>query len=55
LSGNISDPKAGKVKFVKTAIAPITNLVNDILDLNCDVFYDGEVKPTPHKKKKLKG
>ena len=51
LKGSIEDPKSGKVKIVKTAIAPLTNLADKALKIHCDVFYDGVVKPTPLKQK----
>lgn len=51
LKGNFDNPKAGKVKYVKTAIAPVTNMVDKALHIDCDVFYDGVVKPTIKKKK----
>ncbi len=52
LKGNLDKPKAGKVKLVRTAIAPVTNAIDKTLDLKCDVFYDGVVKPTPVAEKK---
>jgi hypothetical protein len=39
----------GKVKVVSALLAPVTNLYNSIMDVNCQVFYNGLVKP-PTKK-----
>lgn len=42
--GNLDSPTLGKVKVVGTLFAPVTNLVDDILGNDCDVFYNGSVK-----------
>ncbi|MCW8804452.1 MAG: AsmA-like C-terminal region-containing protein [Ignavibacteriaceae bacterium] len=42
--GNLNSPTMGKLKVVSTILSPITNLVDDILGIDCDVFYDGTVK-----------
>jgi len=42
--GNLNSPTLGKVKVVGTILAPVTNLVDDILGNDCDVFYNGSVK-----------
>ena len=42
--GNLNEPTLGSVKVVKSILAPVTNLVDDILGIDCDVFYDGIVK-----------
>jgi hypothetical protein len=34
----------GKLKVVGTILSPITNLVDDILGNDCDVFYSGSVE-----------
>ena len=39
--GDINKPTLGKVKVVSTLLAPVTNLYNDIMNVNCQVFYDG--------------
>jgi AsmA protein len=44
LSGNIDSPTMGKVKVVGTVLAPVTNLVDDVLDSECDAFYNGIVE-----------
>jgi len=38
-------PTLGKVKVPSTVLAPVTNLVDDILGTDCDVFYSGAL---PH-------
>ena len=42
--GDLDSPTLGSVKVVKTILAPLTNLVDDILGIECDVFYNGTVK-----------
>jgi len=44
ISGNIKEPHMGRVKLVKSLLAPVTNLVNKVGEVECDVFYDGKVK-----------
>jgi AsmA protein len=43
--GNLDSPTLGKVKVPSTVLAPVTNLVDDILGTDCDVFYKGSL---PH-------
>jgi AsmA protein len=43
--GNLDSPTLGKVKVPSTVLAPVTNLVDDILGTDCDVFYRGSL---PH-------
>ncbi len=47
--GDLNKPTLGKVKVVSALLAPVTNLYNSIMDVNCQVFYNGLVKP-PTKK-----
>ena len=42
--GDLNSPTLGSVRVVKTILAPVTNLVDDILGIECDVFYNGTVK-----------
>ena len=49
ISGKIEDPEMGKVKVVKSLLAPVTNLVTKVGEVECDVFYDGKVKQPPVK------
>ena len=42
--GNVNEPTLESVKVVGTILSPVTNLVDDILGIDCDVFYDGTVK-----------
>lgn len=48
--GNLDKPTLGDVKVVGAVLAPIKNLVNDVLGTDCDVFYGGKVKPTSNNK-----
>ena len=41
--GNMNSPTFGKVKVVGTVLAPVTNLVDDMLGNDCEVFYSGSV------------
>jgi hypothetical protein len=41
--GNMNSPTLGKVKVVGTVLAPVTNLVDDMLGNDCEVFYSGSV------------
>jgi hypothetical protein len=43
LYGNLDSPALGKVKVVGTILAPVTNLVDDILGNDCVPFYNGSV------------
>jgi AsmA protein len=47
--GDLNKPTLGKVKVVSALLAPVTNLYNSIMSVNCQVFYNGLVKP-PTKK-----
>ncbi len=40
VKGDLHEPDMGKVKVMKSLLAPVTNLVKG----ECDVFYDGKVK-----------
>jgi AsmA protein len=42
--GDLNEPIFGKVKVVGTVLAPVTNLVDDILGTECQVFYQGKVQ-----------
>ncbi|MGE5810774.1 MAG: AsmA-like C-terminal region-containing protein, partial [Ignavibacteria bacterium] len=44
ISGNINSPVPGKVKVLKTILAPVTNLYNDIVGIDCEKFYNGSLK-----------
>lgn len=50
--GNADQPEYSKVKFLKTLLAPVTNVVKGALGVKCDVFYDGIVT---HPEKQPKG
>lgn len=42
--GNLDNPTIGKIKVAGTVLAPVTNLVDDVLGKDCDVFYQGSVE-----------
>jgi len=44
ISGNINSPVPGKVKVFKTILAPLTNLYNDVVGIDCEKFYNGSLK-----------
>lgn len=43
ISGDINSPTIGKVKVFGAFLAPVTNLVDDVLGNDCEVFYNGIV------------
>ena len=47
--GDLNKPTLGKVKVVSTILAPVTNLYNNIMDVNCVVFYTGSLPPIKKK------
>ena len=44
ISGDVNNPDMGKVKVVRSVLAPVTDLVNKVGEVKCDVFYSGKVK-----------
>jgi AsmA protein len=44
LYGNLDAPTLGEVKVVGTVLAPVTNLVDDVIGNDCVVFYRGSVE-----------
>jgi len=42
--GNLNSPTMEKIKVVGTVLAPVTNLVDDVLGKECEVFYQGAVE-----------
>jgi AsmA protein len=44
LYGNLDAPTLGEVKVVGTVLAPVTNLVDDVMGNDCVVFYRGSVE-----------
>ena len=51
--GSNEDPDYSKVKFLKTLLAPVTNVIKGAVGAKCDVFYNGTVNhPVEPKKKK---
>ncbi len=44
INGDLNSPTLGKVKVVGTILAPVTNLVDDVLGNDCELFYSGSVK-----------
>jgi AsmA protein len=50
LYGNIKDPEKSKIKIISTLLAPVTNLLEVTLGIQCDPFYEGRIKhPTKEK------
>ena len=47
--GDLNSPSLERVKVVGTILAPVTNLIDDILGIDCDVFYNGLVKHPTNK------
>ena len=43
--GDLNKPTLGKVKVVSALLAPVTNLYNSLMDVNCEVFYHGSLHP----------
>ena len=41
--GDLNSPTLGDVKVVGSILAPVTNLIDDILGIDCDVFYSGSI------------
>ena len=51
--GKSDDPEYSKVNFISTLLAPVTNVVKDVVGVKCDVFYNGIVThPVKPEKKK---
>ncbi len=44
LYGSIKDPEKSKIKLISTLLAPVTNLLEVTLGLDCDPFYVGRIK-----------
>ncbi len=45
VSGDLNKPSLGKVKVVSTLLAPVTNLYDNVMGVNCPVFYKGSLPP----------
>ena len=45
LKGSLHDPESGKLKVMRSLFAPVSNLLNTIGGEECQVFYNGTVKP----------
>jgi len=41
--GDLNKPTLGKVKVVSTLLAPVTNLYKEIMNVNCQAFYNGSL------------
>jgi uncharacterized protein involved in outer membrane biogenesis len=44
LYGRIKDPEKSKIKLISTLLAPVTNLLELTLGIDCDPFYEGRIK-----------
>jgi len=48
ISGSSAQPEYGKVKVFKTLFSPVSKLINNIIDKQCEPFYQGIVQhPIP--------
>lgn len=52
--GSSAEPEYSKVKVIKTLLSPVTNLIDDIISRDCEVFYEGVVQQPQTKAKKSK-
>ncbi len=43
--GDLNKPTLGKVKVVSTLLAPVTNLYDNIMSVDCEIFYNGSLPP----------
>jgi len=53
LYGSNEEPQYGKVKVLKTLLAPVTNVIKGAVGIKCDIFYEGIVRH-PEKPQKEK-
>ena len=44
LYGSIKDPEKSKIKLISTLLAPVTNLLELTLGIDCEPFYEGRIK-----------
>jgi hypothetical protein len=44
LSGSIKKPKRSRIRFIRTLLAPVTNLLELTLGIDCEPFYEGRIK-----------
>ncbi len=44
LYGTIKDPEKSNIKVIATLLAPVTNLLELALGIDCDPFYEGRIK-----------
>jgi len=44
LYGSTEDPEKSKIKLISTLLAPVTNLLEVALGINCEPFYEGRIK-----------
>ncbi len=44
LYGSIKDPEKSKIKLISTLLAPVTNLLEVTLGIDCEPFYEGRIK-----------
>ena len=53
--GSGDNPEYSQIKFLKTLLAPVTNVIKGAVGVKCDVFYEGTVNhPEEPKKNKKK-
>jgi AsmA protein len=44
LYGSIKAPEKSRIKLISTLLAPVTNLLEVTLGIDCDPFYEGRIK-----------
>ena len=49
--GSGDNPEYSQIKFLKTLLAPVTNVIKGAVGAKCDVFYEGSVSHPEERKK----
>ena len=44
LCGSIKKPEKSRIRLIRTLLAPVTNLLELTLGIDCEPFYDGRIK-----------
>jgi AsmA protein len=51
VNGSLKEPKLGDLEVISKLLAPVTNLLKDVFDPDCEPFYNGVVKQPVEPKK----
>jgi hypothetical protein len=51
VNGSLKKPKLGELKVISKLLAPVTNLLKDAFDPDCEPFYNGVIKQPVETKK----